>query len=789
LKDAKVCYRQEQTEEGRHLLELAALARARELDEDGLRVQAIHVAEELLALGVTEPTVKQDLPQLLARLGLLQKHWDVCSEQPEAREQIRRVAADAAVLRPDEAPAAMPEIGTGALAVRAALEAVAAGDDDRALEALREISRGSPFADWKLFVRGLIAYYRQEPQEMSANWGRLDPHRAAARIAAPLKLLAIPSAAGAPPAVKTRAELLERQLSGSSGLTDLRQIQAYIASGEWQRALALLPRVREPLRQCDPKLLVRLTQVFYAKAVRDGSLGLLDVLSHRTDPLPLDPHWHRARALIYEHDDQDDDGDGDFDPREAEKYWGQYRDDVAELPSLSAAERSLARALVSKRIGDMWRREADYWAEAPEPPLDAYPEEFQHDGYHGMRRRAIAHYEQSIATAPQLSGAYEALAAAYLEWDLSDQAAATLQKLLEVQPDNLEALKSLVGLYVERDEPILAREYVHRALRLQPLDQGLSENAWSIHCGAARRFALAKQWEQGRQEFVAARAFAKFGPEGFHLLLRQAIFEQKAGVPQESERLIAEARALLDDPLPLYLGLLIQAIRYKLPKKAIDEYRKQWEEALKKKCTGSAAGRMSEMLAAYLESETKYPGRAQHVDAVTDYLDRTSRTKYQPRDLRRACKFLELAGTDDELLEKLVARGRRLFPNEAFFQYMTGELEYELGPFDCNRKLARKSYEWALELAEKSDDPEDRNLLGIIRERLALLNDTEMPKFPFFGGGPGGGFPGSPGDLFRELAGFMPELGLDPDELPDEEEFADLFAPRRRAPKPKKPKK
>ena len=54
LKDAKVCYRQQNSPESRRLLERAYLARGRQLYGAGLRGEACAVIESLLELRVTD---------------------------------------------------------------------------------------------------------------------------------------------------------------------------------------------------------------------------------------------------------------------------------------------------------------------------------------------------------------------------------------------------------------------------------------------------------------------------------------------------------------------------------------------------------------------------------------------------------------------------------------------------------------------------------------------------------------------------------------------------------------
>ncbi len=57
--------------------------------------------------------------------------------------------------------------------MRLALDALHAGEESAATLMIANISRQSPFADWKFFIRGLAAYYRDDPETMRGNWDRL----------------------------------------------------------------------------------------------------------------------------------------------------------------------------------------------------------------------------------------------------------------------------------------------------------------------------------------------------------------------------------------------------------------------------------------------------------------------------------------------------------------------------------------------------------------------------------------------------------------------------------------
>lgn len=64
-----------------------------------------------------------------------------------------------------------------------ALELLAGGHGDPAVDQLSSIGRSSPFSEWRLFVRGLAAFQEGDLARARDAWSRLDASRRPARIA------------------------------------------------------------------------------------------------------------------------------------------------------------------------------------------------------------------------------------------------------------------------------------------------------------------------------------------------------------------------------------------------------------------------------------------------------------------------------------------------------------------------------------------------------------------------------------------------------------------------------
>ena len=290
-------------------------------------------------MGVSQADVQQGLPELLLAVGLYdQAVASGFDDGQEAAPAVLTRAADRAVADPASAPASLAGIRAGAATVRAALDALAAGDEGAALAALGDVPRNSPFAEWKLFVRGLAAYYRHDDEAMRANWDHLAPDRFAARLAAPLRRLADPTAAaGDQEEFRQAIRILEKDLFGGPVVWYLDSLQQSLLDGHWREAVFAVRRWKKDFQAALPRLAERLDRLFYDTAVRKANPRWLDDLASAIDPPPWDPHWNRARAMISEADEDDND-----DLETTEKLWLAYVEDLASVPNLKADERTLA---------------------------------------------------------------------------------------------------------------------------------------------------------------------------------------------------------------------------------------------------------------------------------------------------------------------------------------------------------------------------------------------------------------------------------------------------------------
>jgi tetratricopeptide (TPR) repeat protein len=769
FKQAKLCFREQANDENRRMLERVYLLRVKDLSHSGMPAAAAEVAKSFLDFGVSEPAAVGELAALLPRLGLMDeaRRLGARLQAPEAQAALSVSFADLAVLHPDQTPASLADVRQGAARIRSALAALDEEQQERAIELLKDIPRNSPWADWRYFVRGLAAFRRGDREQAFANWERLDPQRAAQRIATALMALPADRVPGVAPGVVDRHDLSKVDLSrleiaafGEPVLARLDRLRRLVDKTnpkcDWKQALALMAPLTATLRRVDRRLAQRLTEILLPLVIdeaTDRSLAsgekFVNEFIRAAEPLPLDPRWNRFWAFCWEEVDETVGAIG---------YWQSYLSDVNAIADIDADKRRQIQALVWWHIGrslaEQARNVATPWA-GDDP----------NDEVRGFRRRAVEALEESLRLDPTRRATHVLLIELCSEWDEPERAAEAARRLLQYFPDDLQALTSLGHYHFARNEPQEALEYARGARQVKPLDAAFKDlEHWSL-LGLARMHALAGRWEEGRAAFASAEVLLPDDVTDYTVLARRALFELKAGEKQRSAELIERAKATLAETAPLWLVLAIEARRYELPAARAAEFNRELRPLLRKKKSGETAGKLAGHLVAYRHANIDYPEKDEHLQAVLGYVRATSRTKYTEQDLMHVCQLLSEADEESRLLGQLVRRGRKNFPNSPYFLVLAAEQELRRGPLHCDLAAARKQMEKALRLAEA--DPQGRyaELAAELKPKLAMLGSLDMMASELnqrFGRG----------DIDDDLAGFFDMMGAidDFDDDPDGDE-------------------
>ncbi|MFN0056125.1 MAG: hypothetical protein ACKV0T_28595 [Planctomycetales bacterium] len=801
LKEAKILYRDASTPENHRLVERAYLSRTQQLQREGMPAAAAEVAGHLLEFGVTDRELIENLVLLLPALGLGDKAHVLAGriDSPQMQELLLVRLADQAVLHPEKTPASKPELRAGGMQIREALQALEAGNEERAWELLRDIPRGSPFADWRLFVRGLAAHRRGESAQVEANWDRLAPDRMAQRIARKLRsaqsaATGEPPPGGAPPRTGMQdwsLSVVETQVFGEPILPRLDQLRVVVARKEWSPAWRLLRPLQQSLKRIDPQLSERLTRVLVSAvldAARDSegsfNFDLIQAFTRTAEPLAIDPQWNRFNALAWECVSYGED--------EAERLWRMYLEELPTLEQFSPEERRQAQALVCRQIGAMLAMNSSRMDDDDEEDDDEYDDdpwlfgdeddeedddpdrkESRRDDY---RNRALGAMEESLRFDPGNLETHLTKFRMLQCWNEPEKAATAARWIAMSFPDAVEAPQYLAEFHLERLECQQALPYAQRAHELKPLNADLQRLEYRVQLGLVREQAQQERWSDARAALAQAARMAD-EVDTLQLQAVAAALEFRAGEDDQAQAILERSQKELGEPSPLWLAMLIETKRFPLPKVAQERFAHLWQRDLAKRCQAKSAGRMARLLLELFESKCDLPDRTEYIRSVVKYIKRTMRSQYQESDLIAVCRLLELAGDEWACLAKIARRGAKKFPASPVFLFYGVRGEVEGKPNFRRLSQWKADLEQALELAQRSSQTDEQSLIPKIKLHLGMVldlieNQRHSPfPFPFSQEGSSQGLPDFQ-DILDELYRMF---GREPADEEDDDEF-----PRRR---------
>ncbi|MCA9184567.1 MAG: hypothetical protein R3E01_20750 [Pirellulaceae bacterium] len=288
-----------------------------------------------------------------------------------------------------------------ALAVSEALDYLGTHDFDAASARLSGIARTSPFAPWRLFVRGLVAFYNSDDEMAKSNWSRLEPARRPGRIANTLWSATHSDSLYAnqprPPAVirEKLSEFLSPDgvLKAARAIGGIRHRSAETVFSSSQFAMLKEFRLRFG------KYWTGFVEQFSSACMRlsffQNNIDLMSSMRLKIPGPPHDPMWTMAAALYYA---KFQDADGDI------KALNQsYREQITRLATLSDDVRQAVLSL-------LWMRRFEYIEQTSVPAR--FMPAFFFDGSPSRDRRLLVQIcEEAIKFYPRNKHAHQSLIA------------------------------------------------------------------------------------------------------------------------------------------------------------------------------------------------------------------------------------------------------------------------------------------------------------------------------------------------------------------------------------------
>jgi tetratricopeptide (TPR) repeat protein len=551
--------------------------------------------------------------------------------------------------------------------VRQAFADYEAGRDEPAREKLNGIGLSSPFLEWKLLLRGLMAWSANDLARAVENWSRLSPDRLPSKLADPFRIQADKGYAAKLPA--NRVAAVSRQAESlTGGVADgLRRLRKQLANDETIPDALETARIVVPeLKRVAPDLVPRLANVVYWTLVGCGQPDDLPRFNRIFGPPSDDPQFFRLQALVMEAMHRLDQAHG---------FWGKFEDWIAKTPARWPGEQgNRARALVLERMGrlarDWLQDEGD-----DEDELFGFLEFFERN----QRRQPRTHKplrpspEECFRKAGELAPDWVKPAMELLQ-EYSDDAAKAHPAIAEVLarfPNDLKVLECAAEFYERIGDMAKAHECIKRALAANPLDRELREQASNLALHEARRHGAEKEYDAARAALREA-ADLKGGSGSPAIQALAAAIELAA---KNTEAFQAHRDSLLNQPGGRLSGayrLMVEGLRQKLKKKDMGEYQTAFTDGLAGPATAKELTSLLDAVAQYQQEPTKYRGLQSHSKKVLERVVQFASSGALPGDM------LDLSFTlhDYNLskpLQTIAEEGMRRFPNDAYFHFFAAE--------------------------------------------------------------------------------------------------------------------
>jgi tetratricopeptide (TPR) repeat protein len=509
------------------------------------------------------------------------------------------------------------------------------GNDDAAREKLQAVGLSSPFLDWKLLLRGLMAHVAGDDARALDNWSRLADGRLAARLAAPLRFALEPAfRTGHPPAVQTTLQRAGDRLIG--GLAPgLRALQGMLARGRMADAFRQADFILPELKRDLPHAADRLGDCFRSAIISTGRPDDIERYRPLFGAPADDPTLARLEALAAEDHHA---------WSTAHRFWQRFEQSIIDNPAWPAADRDRARALVWCRMA----RNAEETARAGRR----------------LQPNAEACYKLAIQLAPDLPEPYEQSFLMLRERNRVAQALAAGKRLLKRFPDHANALEAMAELCQTRGELSAALEYAQRAVDANPLDARLRNLLADGIRGRARALAALGNLTAAAADLAKALRLRDGRPD-VGILVQAAAVAFKAGDAEMAEERVRQAWAVA--PAAAAYALAVEAGRLKLPKPLKQRFDTEFAATLAAPPTGPTAAALA---AGFLEQcrHGNYVGQKVHEKKVQTFVEAAVTADPGEADLVRLCERCRDLNWM-RLLKKAASRGQKRFPKNPFFPF------------------------------------------------------------------------------------------------------------------------
>lgn len=457
-----------------------------------------------------------------------------------------------------------PEIYEELSAVQQALEDVSAEQYEDAWLKVKKIAVHSLFSHWKLFIKGLVAFYKNEDQKALEALGRLSSDTLLQGIAQPYMALLNSKTIDQ----KTPNESFLQRMCIVAGYPELASVLPK-ADSLWKtgRHYDSYRHVRNNLKSFPgegPDIAGTLTRFYFNSIhhlpITEAIKYLENFPGKNTGASPESDLEEvltcKADSLLCEKDRV-----GAEDDNDCAETWVHF---IETYTKVFGNNNKLA-SLVYFRLGTMFAVE-----KLQEPPLFPWlPVSKDRDGLQNAHL-AEHYFNKSISTDKDNMDAYLGLLKVYEKTNNKSKVTKLLDRLIPLFPDDSAILTRAGTSCVERKSYVKGIKYLEQAARLDPLDSTIKDHLAPSYFMAARAYFDKGQVNQGRELYEKALKNGTSNPLDFnrgyaYIYARWAALEFKNKNEDAANEKLRLAREKADTLLPiLYFTHLIFRC-YELP--------------------------------------------------------------------------------------------------------------------------------------------------------------------------------------------------------------------------------
>lgn len=436
---------------------------------------------------------------------------------------------------PDSAPGAV-HLAKETAAIHRALEAVSLSQFDGALEAVQPISQSSCFRHWKLFVKGLVAFHRNDRVKARRFFAEIASDTTPGRACQPYMYWLHDGTPPGSQAFPEHAVVLLANLAGEPGIGRL----LYLAEFAW--------------RNGDPREMYRLLRkgIEAFPSEKLDSIGAIsEFCLHCLFTLPAKMHMQYAEMLHDLLERRASNGSreaqmilrvlcllfqSDPNPPYLAAQWERFLLLCERLDGPNPQRASLAYGWLGEVLAAPAREDGyDMF------PPSARPRLLDSAG-------AVRALCKSVELDPDNLGAHLRLATLYEQLQRKRERNRLLDAMTRRFADNKQVLILAGERCIERKAFSKGTEYLERALELDRMDPAIPEALVTAGIHQAREFFKRSRADDARRVLDRISSFAVDRADHYlrsrwTMLLRRGLLELFFGDSTQGQALLAEARA------------------------------------------------------------------------------------------------------------------------------------------------------------------------------------------------------------------------------------------------------